>query len=111
VRVMEYYMDSRNSVYDEMWRTLSEHGELAEDDYYVYQLSDMATDAGKDMIERNASKWHAMQKELLAPKAFGGDIKADNDGKKLTLTFEMRIPSVIMLEITALDDDDGDDDD
>ena len=77
----------------------------------VYQLSGMATDAGKDMIERNASKWHAMQKELLAPKAFGGDIKADNDGKKLTLTFEMRIPSVIMLEITALDDDDGDDDD
>ena len=98
--------DSRNSVYDAMWRELSERGELNHDDYYVYDLTQMATDDGRDMIERNASKWDAMQRELLAPRAFGGDVKVDHYGKKLTLTFEMRIPSVILLEITALDTDD-----
>ena len=68
----------------------------------------MATTDGKKFIEHNASRWDAMQRDLLAASHFAGSVKADHHAKKLAITFEMSVPSVILLEITAVEEDDDD---
>ena len=87
-------------------------GTLVTVDHNVPTTDRSALLSVQSFIDETASRTQVLQLErnveAFGLKYFGvkypdGDIKADNDGKKLTLTFEMRIPSVIMLEITALD--------
>ena len=101
LRVEQYYMDSDNAVYDTLWRDLNANGWLAEDDDYVYDVSTMASDDGKAYIEETAtfSAYDAMQRDLLTPRSFAG--VAEFDKTRLKFEFEMAVPSVMMLVITA----------
>ena len=105
VRVQQFYMDSRNAVYDTMWRELAARGMLEKKDHYLYTFNDMTNTDGEEFIKNNASAWDAMQRRLLVPAAFTGTLTANDT--HLALGFEMPVPSVIMLEITAANSTDA----
>ena len=112
-RISQYYMDSTNALYDTIWRDLAARGELSRRDAFTYDLDKMASGGGGDDDESGGGGGRAyveaafeevyapMQRALLAPRAFDGGVVEGDGGASLTLTFEMAVPSVMLLVIES----------
>ena len=103
-RISQYYMDSTNALYDTIWRDLAARGELSRRDAFTYDLDKMASGGGggRAYVEAAFEEVYApMQRALLAPRAFDGGVVEGDGGASLTLTFEMAVPSVMLLVIES----------